>query len=217
MYRFNEKIGALSLCSLGLVYAIMATFMGHSAQAQAPADLRAVEDGVDIWKGLALLLDNEKNIAIIDVRAAGAYARYQVPHSQSAPDASATQVLTSMGDKSQALIIAEKDEQASRLVAALKKRAPKHEFHFLVGGVQTWYLSLELPIPLFSEQAVPFAYDDALQSIKKWLATGQGVERSDVRKAISTLANAAYQPTALGSKKVKPAAGKKKKIAGGCG
>jgi rhodanese-related sulfurtransferase len=216
MTRINTRIGAAALALVGLVYMIGELATGRNARAEPPPDLAAAagDTGLDVWKAAAQLLDGA---ALVDVRTADEYARWHAPAAVSRPGADAAAIRDLARDRA-VVVMAAKDEAAQKLVGAVRRDAPAARVFYLVDGPRAWYLALELPVPLFSEAAAPRGYDEALGTLRGWLAQPAPATRDAARAALQTLAKAAYQPSLLKTGgKPKPAGGARKKISGGCG
>jgi hypothetical protein len=89
--------------------------------------------------------------------------------------------------------------------------------HYLPDGARAWYLALELPVPLFSDQPAPDGYAVALARARSWLSAPGPQGQAEALEAVQALAKAGYQPDLLQAGKKKAASGGKKKISGGCG
>jgi len=219
MTRFNNKIGAAVLVGLGLVYMVSALVAGHSAAAVSPPDLGAPKANLDVWRALALMAGHPGRVEIIDVRRAEHFSLYHLPGAVSLPGAGADEVAARMGDK-HALVVAQKDADAAKLVGAVKAEVGKErgaKAHFLAGGANAWYLALEVPVPLFAAKPPPFAYAKAIVAVKRWLKVRGEAGHAEAAAAAGVLSTIDYQPTQLQGKPKPKASGKKKKIAGGCG
>ena len=216
MTRFNAKIGAGALIGLGALYMVLSLVSGHSARAEPPPDLRADAAGIDVWKALALMIDEGDGLAIIDVRAAELFQLHHVPGSRSLPGAGAAALRAAVGDHEAALIVAGKDAEASRLVGQLQAEGASR-LHCLSGGVQSWYLSVVLPVQLFSDEPAPRGYTEAISLLHAWLDGAGEMDRGEVREAVGRLASSAFLPSQLGTKKKAASSGQRKKIRGGCG
>ncbi|MFH1812492.1 MAG: rhodanese-like domain-containing protein [Pseudomonadota bacterium] len=218
MTRFNATIASGALIGLAAVYMVIALATGHSARAEPPPDLSARGAGLDVWKTLALLIDQGDQVRFIDVRPAEQFQLYHVAGSRSLPGAGASELRSVLAGAQAGVLIASSDEQAARLVGEASAGQTSPNLHFLQGGVQGWYLALELPVPLFADKEPPHGYAEAMRVLRSWLDgdTAQ-VDRTRVREAVGTLATAGYDPSQLAGKKKKPAASGKKKISGGCG
>ncbi len=198
MTRFNTKIAAGVLAGLGLVYMVASLATGRSASAESPPDL-GVEDsqvGIGIWQTASLLIRDKGNLEIVDIRSAKDYARYHVPGSRREPDANTSKIAELAGSK-KIVIVASKDEQAIALVTAARSSSGRKNVFYLKGGARSFYLTFELPVPLFSDKEVPFGYEKALSVVKAHIG-GQGKrDVKDVQDALATLVRLGYEPTAL--------------------
>ncbi len=214
MTRFSPKIGAAVLLVLGALYSVIALASGHSATAEPPPDLTSKEAGVDVWRATALLLKSPQS-CVADSRAKEQFELYHLPRSVHASSAGAITGVCQNG--APLLVVAETDEVAAKLVSELRRQQGDRQIHFLRGGARSFYLTLELPVPLFADKPPPYGYPEALAEVRRWLA-GKGSPSSEqLEKTLGVLIRADYQPTKLSSKKKKAPAKKKKKITGGCG
>ncbi len=219
MTRFNTKIAAGVLACLGLIYMVASLVTDRSARAESPPDL-SVEDsqvGIGVWQTASLLMGDKGKLEVVDIRSAKEHARYHVPGSQNEPGASASTIAELAASK-KVVVIASKDEQAIAIVTAARSSSGLQNIFYLKGGARSFYLAFELPIPLFSDNEVPFGYEEALAVVK---ANFEGPTKGGVKQiqdALATLVRLGYEPTALKKTGKSKAAGKKrKKIAGGCG
>jgi rhodanese-related sulfurtransferase len=215
LVRHRTAIGAAVLFALGLLYMVIALATGHSARAELPPNLAPTEAGLDVWRALALLVDHPSQVSVVDVRPEASFALYHVPGARNLPGASPEAVRAGAQGQAYLLVVGESDAKTAELVGALGAGAP--EAHFLKGGAADWYLSLELPTPLFSSKPPPFGYEDAMRTVRSWLVKPAEVPAESVRKAIATLATLAFVPDQLAGKKKAPAGSARKKISGGCG
>jgi rhodanese-related sulfurtransferase len=192
---------------LGVIYLVAALVTGHSATSEPPPDLSAREAGLDVWRALTFL--SESRTQVVDVRPKDDFRLYHVRHSRSLPGAN-------VGDLSEVgrrvFLIAPSDEEAARICGELRSRGITA--HYLKGGIQSWYLALELPVPLFNKDRPPRHYVESIAQIRHWLRSGQ--RDPELKKAIETLAGTSYLPSLKG-RPTKSAAKKRKKISGGCG
>jgi len=215
--KFNAKLGAALLVALGLLYMVLALVTGHSAVAEFPPDLSAYTAGLDVWHTLALMVRQGNQLVIVDVRKTESYDQYHLSGSIHIPDASVAQLADISGSKPHVLLVAEDDQTASSLVGEVTQLDASSSYHFLNGGVQSWYLALELPVPLFNEQPPPYGYTAAMAIVTRWLAEPESAESDNVLSAIEKLVTLGYQPTQLAADKKPLSSGGRKKIAGGCG
>jgi rhodanese-related sulfurtransferase len=217
MTRLNTTIGAAVLAVLGLGYMIGSLVTHRSARAEPPPDLAvaAGETGVDAWKAAALLLDGA---VLVDLRDADDFARWHAPGAVSAPHAGVPAIRELLRQRPAVVVMAAKDEIAQKLIADVRREQAAARVHYLIDGPRAWYLSLELPVPMFAESPAPRGYEEALTTVKVWLTKPDAGRRPQALAALQTLAKAGYQPTLLKSGgKPKPAGGARKKISGGCG
>ena len=220
MTHLNTKIGAAVLAVLGLGYMIGSLVTHRSARAEPPPDLAvaAGETGVDVWKAVALLLDQTAPAALVDVRNAAEYARWHPHGAINAPNADAAVIRDLLRKHPGVVVVAAKDDVAQKLVAEVRGQGQAARTYYLIDGPRAWYLALELPVPLFAEAGAPRGYDEALAAIKAWLAKPEAGSRAQAFAALQTLAKVSYQPSLLKSGgKAKAASGARKKISGGCG
>jgi len=213
--KFKPQIGAAFLLVLGALYSVIALASGHSATAEPPPDLAAKEAGVDVWRATALLLGSARS-CVADSRDKAQFELYHLPGA--VPASSAGAIAEACRDSASLLVVAETDEAAAKLCAELEqKQGGKKPIHFLRGGAPSFYLALELPVPLFADKPPPHGYAEARAEIRRWLA-GQGRPSAEqLQKTLGVLIRADYQPTKLSSRKKPAPAKKKKKITGGCG
>lgn len=215
MLRFNGTIGAAVLVGLGIIYAVIALVVGHSARAESLPDLRATEAGVDVWQAIKLMADGDQPLRIVDVRTAEHFELFHLPQSRNLPDASASALLGEAGS-STLLLVATTDAKAAALIGQLSGAA-KGKNHFLKGGAQAWYLALEIPAPLFSSKPPPYGYQPAMGTVRSWIQDPQSVSTTELDEAVAKLATLGFVPDGLAGKRKPKSSGKKKKIAGGCG
>lgn len=215
MNRFNNKIGAITLVGLAALYMVLSLSMGRSAASEAPPNLAPAEAAVDVWQATALLAQQPQPV-VVDVRAKDQYEQYHLTGSTSMPGASAHDILKVSQGKPAILLVADTDENASKLageVAALDKTT---HVHFLKEGVRGWYLTYEVPTPLFNEKPPPYGWAEAMATVQAFVHEGKG-NASEVVAAVGKLSTSGYMPTQLQGKKKPAAAGAKKKVSGGCG
>lgn len=207
------------LVGAAALYLVGAAAMGHTARAEVPPDLAAkpTEPALDVWKAAAALVEAEGRALVLDVRPPDAFTRYHLPGAESLPGASAADVAARAKGRPLTLVYAGKDEVAQKLVADVRRAAPDARIHVLAGGARAWYLALALPVPLFSEQAPPDGYLEALAIARSALERPGATPRGEAVEALQTLARVSYQPDLLRAGKAKAGGGAKKKIAGGCG
>lgn len=217
--RFDNTIAASLLVGAGLVHMVFALVTGHVAHAETPPELGVVATDValDVWKSAALLVKEHASLTVVDVRPAEDYSLAHMPTAVSDPDADAESLAT-LAARGPVLVTAPTDAAALALVTRARATAADARIYYLEGGPRAWYLAFDLPVPLFSEAPPPRGYDDALRTVKQWLAeeSGRG-PTSDVVEAVQTLARLNYQPTLLGKAAKPKASGPRKKVSGGCG
>jgi len=215
MKCFDPRLGAGVLVAGAALCAAVSLATGHSARAEVPPDLsaRPADAALEVWKAAALMVNEDAFVA--DLRSADAHARYHLPGARSMPGANASDVRAAAGARS-VLVYAGKDEVAQKVTAELRKGSAR--VWYLADGARAWYLSLQLPVPLFSESGPPDGYPEALRTVTAWFEKPDAAARSRVEGALQELARANYQPTLLkAGKKAAAASGAKKKISGGCG
>lgn len=177
--------------------------------------LQAAELGLDVWKGLALVVG--EGAALVDLRPADAFERYHLPGARSLPGAGGAD-LVALARQGPVLVYAGKDEVAQKAVAEARAAAPEGRVYFLLDGARAGYLALALPVPLFAEATPPEGYGEALSRVNGYLARPDAAARPSASAAVQALARMAYQPTLLkAGRKAAAAGGAKKKIGGGCG
>ncbi len=211
MKKPGNAIGAFVLLGLAAIYLIASLALGRSATAEPPPDLalKAADAGIDVMKSVGATLDGA---TFVDVRGPAEFAAYHIPGSvQVAPDDVATR-------KGTVIVVASRDAEAQKIVGAARVANPQGRYFFLKSGVRDWYTTFELPVALFNEQPPPRDYDQTLRTVRQYVVTRDPAMRDRARMALFGLARMNYQPTLLAStSKSKPAAGARKKIAGGCG
>lgn len=216
----THSIAAAALVSVASLYAVAALATGRSARSELPPDLSAPakELSLDVWKTAAALVDVGGAGAVVDLRPADAFARYHVPGARSLPGASGAEVAKATAGAPVVIVYAGKDEVAREVAREARTAAPGSRVHVLTEGARAWYLAFDLPVPLFSDQAPPDAWTEAVARANAFFAQPTAAVRDDAFAAIQTLAKLQYQPNLLGAtRKAAPAGGTKKKISGGCG
>lgn len=218
MRRFDSRIGATLLIALAAIYMVASLALGRSATAEPAPDvsLSASDAGLDVWKSVGAML--EPGALFVDVRSPEEFAAYHVAGSVSIPDAAAAK-LHEISNGRAVIVVAAKDDAARMLVGAARMADAKGRYYFLQNGVRDWYLTFELPVALFSDSPAPRGYDEALATVKRFVATNAIEPREPARLALLELAKLNYQPTLLhqSGKPKTAAAGARKKISGGCG
>jgi len=218
MTRFNSKIAAGVLVGLGLVYMIASVATGRSAVALNPpgTDLDGSTTGAGVWQAAGMMLDGKQTAAVIDIRTKEEFRRYHVPGSINEPGADANRI-AKLSEKGSVILVAAKDQDASALAAGARAVSGKKNVFFLTGGARAWYLALDLPVPMFSDQNMPPGYESAIAALRDYFRNPSGADREKAKRALSALARVDYSPTLLGKAKKPASSGKKrKKIAGGC-
>jgi rhodanese-related sulfurtransferase len=210
------RLSAGGAVLLALIYLVAGLATGHSASAIPPTDLSAKAEGVDVYQALALLASKPGQVAILDVRSADSFALYHLPGARSVPGGGVADLQAAAKQAQHLLVVAAQEDHAVQLTGKL--RAKRLEAHYLAGGAQAWYLALELPIPLFASQPPPFGFQEALDQVRSWLASSQGLTAPPavLHRAIERLAAANYGPSQLKASGPPKASGKKKPISGGC-
>jgi rhodanese-related sulfurtransferase len=213
--RFSSKIAAAVLLLLAAGYAAASIATGHSASSELPPDWssKAGDAGLDVWKTIGKLTQGG---FVVDVRDARDYAAYAIPGSFSMPGANAADLEAKSG-YGPVVIVAAKDDAAQKLAGEAKAKFPKGEFYYLTGGVRSWYLALDLPVPMFSDAPVPHGYAESLAAVKSWVARRDPRLRDAALGGAYALARMSYEPTLLKSSSKPKAGGARKKISGGCG
>jgi len=189
----------------------------HSATSRPPVEVELKESKVNLWQSLTLMAQSENRFVIIDTRSREKYDLFHAPNSVHLENLSANHFLENYANKDFVLVIGSKGDDTEKTVRLANKDLPKAKFFILKDGISNWYLTLNLPVPLFSDKPKPFGYDDALSTIKKWLANQSEQQPKNLENSINLLAKANYQPTLLSNKKKASSSKKKKKITGGCG
>ncbi len=216
MNRFNNKYGAIALIGLAAVYMILSLATGRSAASQPPPDFSATDARVDVWQATALLAKRGDAAAIVDVRPSNHFDLYHLPRSVSKPGAGASDVISAANGKAAVLIVADTDEQASKLAGEVSQKQGDLEVRFLDQGVRAWYLTYVVPVPLFNEKPPPYGWEASMATVRSFVNEGKG-SQGEVLQALGKLSGAGYAPTQLEGKKKPAAGGEKKKISGGCG
>lgn len=215
----TPRLAAAALVATAGLYMVLSLATGRSARAEAPLDLapRPADLALDVWRAASALVEAEGRAAIVDVRSAEAFARYHLPRAEHVPGGSAAEVAARAEGRPFVLVYADKDDVAGALVEAARRRAPGARIHFLAGGARAWYLALALPVPLFSDQAAPDGYAEAVERVQGALAGAEHGTKTAALESIQLLARTNYQPSLLKAGGPPKATAAKKKIAGGCG
>ena len=218
MRAIDSRAGAGLVVALGAVYLAASLATGHTARSEAPLDLRpaAGETGLDALRAAGAVAA-EPGMAFVDVRPAEDFARYHVPGSRSEPGAAASRLVELAASHPAVVVVAAKDDAAEALVAEARRQAPGKAIHFLKDGARGFYLAFELPVPLFAEAPPPPGYDEALATVRSYLAGPKAETAPAAAEAVADLTRLGYQPTALRGRPAAKAGGARKKIAGGCG
>jgi len=217
MTRFNGRIGVGVLVGLGMLYLVLSLVSGHSARAEVPPTLTATEAGISLWQTLNLMAEGGDRAILVDVRPTEEQEIYRIAGSVSLPSVSASAVREAAAGKQSVVLISSNDEQAAKLASAVAGDGGGGSIHYLQGGVRSYYLNLELPVPLFSSQPPPHGYPSAIATVKQWLTHPGEADQDTVKAAIAKLAQLDFQPDQLAGKRHPKASGKQKKISGGCG
>lgn len=215
MKRFDLG-GMIALVVLAVGYLVATLATGYSATSQAPVDLAAHDQGLDVYQSVALLVEQGDGVAVLDTRPRAQFAAYHLPQAVSLPDATPARALRALGERRRALIIGKADAQAAELAAGVAALDAQRELHFVRGGARALYLAFELPVAAFTDRDAPFGYTPAVATVRSFLASGKAERPAAVLAAVRKLATLDYAPTELSGAKPK-GAGKKKKISGGCG
>ncbi|MEW6440007.1 MAG: rhodanese-like domain-containing protein [bacterium] len=220
MNRLNTRMAALLLFAAASLYMILALLAGHSAVGEAPVNLavRPDERGLDVWKTASLLAAQGGKAGVVDLRSREAFDRFHVPGSRNVPNGDMKGIAAAAAGLDQVVLIADRDEEALRKLQGDLSGMEGKSFYYLKDGIRPWYLHFVLPVPLFSEAAPPFGYDEALESVRGYFSGAAGaVPKERALSALSTLAGLDYEPTLLKSGGPKPkAGGAPKRITGGC-
>lgn len=202
----NSRIGAAVLIGLAAIYLVASLALGRPASADVPPDLslQAADAGIDVLRAAGATLEGA---TIVDVRSPRERAAYAIPGS------------VTRASSRNVIFIAANDAAAQKITGQARAADPKGAYFYLRSGVRDWYLTFELPVPLFNDQPPPHGYDDAVNAVKQYVATRDPALRDDARMALFRLVRMNYQPSALGASaaKTKSAGGARKKISGGCG
>jgi len=215
----TPRKAAVALVAAAGLYLVVSLATGRSARAEPPADLEAkpADLALDVWKAAAALVEAEGYATVLDVRPADAYARYHLPGAESVPGASAGEVAARAKGRPLVLVYAGKDDVARQLVLDARRAAPEGRIHYLADGARAWYLALALPVPLFSDQAPPDGYTEAVDRVQRFLQRPAAAAKPAAKESLDLLARANFQPNLLKAGGKAKAGGAKKKIAGGCG
>jgi len=218
MKGLDARVGAVVLSLLGASYFAAAAATGHSARSEAPLDLRAQahEAGLDAMKAAALLVEDKATL-VMDTRSPRDFALYHVPGAQNEPDASPSRIAQLAKSGAPVIVVASRDDLALALVEGARQAAPGQRIHFLKDGVRAFYLTFELPVPLFSDTAAPYGYDEAVATVRLYLTERSTGDAKAAADALDRLARTAYRPTLLKGGPGPKAGGAQKKISGGCG
>jgi hypothetical protein len=221
MSRFNPKIAAGVAALLATAYLVASLVTGRSARSEPPADLSlgAAEAELDVWKTAAALVTASGKTLIVDRRPVEDFARYHLPGSVSEPGAGSARLLELARGDARVIVVAAKDDVARRVASEARATRKGASVYYLKDGARAWYLTFELPVPLFAESSPPSGYEQALGTVRAFFVRPQaGASTTSVVEALQRLAKLGYQPTLLKQTgKPKAAGGAKKKISGGCG
>ena len=217
MTRFDPKIGAGVAAGLSLIYLIGALTTGHQARAEAPPDLSPPDaaQGLTLWQALALRVANPERATLVDARPHERAALYVIPGAERLPgvDPAGLLVLAAEGP---VVVVTDADVAARALTRRARAQRPAADVYYLRGGARSWYLALELPVPLFAGEAAPLGYAASLNTVKLWLSDPDEVSARVVTSALENLARLNYQPTLLETGAAPEAAPKRRRITGGC-
>ncbi len=198
MTRFNTKWGAACMLGLATLYMVISLAMGHSAASEKPANLRASETSLDVWKACALLVREKGKVLVVDIRPKLRFDLYHLPGALNLADVDAKTVAQAAGAKEYILVVAEQEKDASALATELT-RMGKRQVHLLKDGIQSWYLTFELPVSLFSDKPSPRGWEESMALVRAWLATHDARSSTDVPvlKALERLSTAGYEQSLL--------------------
>ena len=212
--RLRPWHGGAALIGLGFVYMLIALISGHEARAEVPEDLSAAaaEAGLDVYKAAALVVNGAR---VVDLRDTEDFDRAHLPGAEHRPGAGSDDLELREGES--LLVIGGKDDATGRLVAEARAAVPGARVHYLKGGMRSWFVTFDLPVPLFSTRPPPHGYEAALGTVRAFLRDPAESRRAAAAESLQTLARLEYQPDLLGQAKKPRATGKRKKISGGCG
>ena len=219
MMNFNTKTGALVLAVLGALYMILSLSFNHTAVGEIQIDLtpQKTTPGLTVWEAAALIVKNRDSTVVVDIRDNQAFDTFNIPGSRNIPrvEKSVMGDVVKAGDT--VILVTDENQAAEELIASMKAWSEDTTAYYLKDGIRSWYLTFELPVPLFNDQKSPYGYDSALETVKDYFDTPQPGEEDNVTAALATLARLNYQPNLLGAPKKTARANKKvKKISGGC-
>lgn len=219
-----HRLAAGALAAAGVLYLGVSTGTGHLATARPLPELRlaASDAGLDVWQALALRAEFGSALTVLDLRPAERFEAYALPDSRNLPGLrDAASIAREAGPNARAVLLVGEDEAAlASLVAGARGEL---RLHYLRGGPRAFYVAVELPTPLFSDQPVPLEYPESLRLVRGWLKQPPGAlseaSSASLKMALRRLAAAGLAPTALasGSPAASPAGAPKKRLSGGCG
>lgn len=218
MKRITPKAGALVLVLLSGIYCGFSLVSGHVAKAEAPPELNLPpsEAAIDVWKTVASLLSGPSPL-IVDIRDQEAFSAYHLPGSHHLPGATGKAIVHLNAGQRPVVIIAAQESQAQKVVGEARSTDRTGKYYYLQGGAKAWYLTFELPLPLFSDHPLPAGYLDHLQAVKRALAAPEQASEQS-KDSLEFVARAAIQPALLaGTAGNSTPAGGRKKLSGGCG
>jgi hypothetical protein len=167
-------------------------------------------------KAVGLLVEHP-GAGILDVRSARDFALYHLPGAENEPGASEKRVVERARAAGALLVVAANDAEGLALVDSARQVTPGAAIYFVKDGARAFYLAFELPVPLFSELPPPHGYDDAMATLRLFLANRAAGDPKVAASALDVVARAAYRPTLLKGSSAPKAGGGQKKISGGCG
>jgi rhodanese-related sulfurtransferase len=218
---FNPKIAAGVAVLLGAAIMIGSLVTGRSARSEPPVDLSpsAADAELDVWKTAAALIAGPGTALIVDGRPAAEFARYHLPGAVSEPGAGGARLLELARGRAPVILVAARDELARRAVGEARAALRTAPVFYLRDGARSWYLTFELPVPLFAESSPPGDYEDALRTVREFFSRPRSASSTDrVAEALQRLVRIGYQPTLLKQGgKPRTSGSPKKKISGGCG
>jgi hypothetical protein len=198
MSRFDPRIGAGVAAGLALIYLIGALATGHRARAEEPPDLSPPDAalGLTLWQTLALRVDPSRGARLIDARPNARARLYAIPGAERQPEVDPARLLV-LAAEGPVVVVTDADARASALTRRARAQRPGAEVYYLRGGARSWYLRLELPVPLFAGRPAPLGYAASLSTVKLWLSDPGKVSARVITSAIENLARLDYQPTLL--------------------
>jgi hypothetical protein len=216
MMTFNSRVGAGALVGLAALYLVASLAAGKKVRSEPLPDLTAAEAGLDAWRAAAAMVDGTRAV-VVDTRAQEELQFYRAMGTTSLPGAGVGELRNLAKAHGAVVVASAKEEEARELVAKARAQDPQGRYHYLQGGLRAWYMAWELPVALFADAAPPRGYNDALATVRAFLREPAGAATPAVLEAVQEVARMGYVPTGVGGAAKGTAAGKRKKLSGGCG